>query len=426
MSEIKVSVVVPIYNMEKYIVQCITSIMQQSLKEIEIICVDDGSTDDSLKILTELQKEDSRIKIISQDNLGVSVARNVGVNVAQGQYLSILDADDFFDINMLEKAYNRSYELNADICIFRAKSYDDVNKKESLIKWCFRDYWIPNKECFSGIDVSDRLFNLGALWAWDKLFKRDFIISNNISFQNQRTANDAKFVCIALAMANKICICDDAYAIHREGRNDSLSVTRSQSWDCFYNALLAVEQELMDRGKLSFLQALRNWVVDFSLWNFETINGDKKVEVYNLIKNKIINHFGILQFSEDYYLWPIKYKKIKAISELPYKDYIYWCHKNTGDIILEVDEYRDNNIIMYGCGKIFHRIKKDFDIAYVCDKKIEDGEYEGFKTIDFSQIEFIEKVIVIVCIYDDVIAKELLLHFDKKNIKSIIYKDVRL
>jgi len=124
--EMKISVILPVYNKAPFLVQCIDGILAQTLDDIEIICIDDGSTDESLSILKKYEEKDNRIKLISQKNKGAATARNVGLSHASGEYLSILDADDIFDPDMLLKAYNKAKETQADIDVYRSNSYDDV------------------------------------------------------------------------------------------------------------------------------------------------------------------------------------------------------------------------------------------------------------------------------------------------------------
>lgn len=103
----KLSVIVPVYNVEKYLKECINSIINQTLKDIEIICVNDGSTDNSLKILEELSQLDNRIKIINKENGGLASARNAGMKVASGEYYTFIDSDDFIDTNAYETVINK-------------------------------------------------------------------------------------------------------------------------------------------------------------------------------------------------------------------------------------------------------------------------------------------------------------------------------
>ena len=118
-----VSVIIPCYNGEKNLKQCINSVRNQTLADIEIICIDDGSTDTTVDILRDLQKEDSRIILLRQKNAGAGAARNVGLDHATGKYLSFLDADDFFEPDMLEKSVAAAEEYEADFIAFRSDRY---------------------------------------------------------------------------------------------------------------------------------------------------------------------------------------------------------------------------------------------------------------------------------------------------------------
>ena len=120
---VKVSVIIPVYNAEKYLKQCLNSICRQTLQEIEIICVDDGSTDNSLNILQEYTNADPRIQVLTQKNQGAGAARNYGLRTARGLYLSFLDADDFFEPNMLEEAVNTIELYSADFVVFESDQF---------------------------------------------------------------------------------------------------------------------------------------------------------------------------------------------------------------------------------------------------------------------------------------------------------------
>ena len=132
----KVSVIIPVYNVEEYLRECLDSVVNQTLKEIEIICVDDGSTDNSLEILKEYAKKDSRITVITQQNLHAGVARNAGLAVARGEYLSFLDSDDFFELNMLEETYEVAKTENSDLTFYQYKNYNNEITDAIYLLFC--------------------------------------------------------------------------------------------------------------------------------------------------------------------------------------------------------------------------------------------------------------------------------------------------
>ena len=128
---VNVSIIVPVYNVEKFLEKCLDSLINQTLKDIEIICVNDGSTDNSLNILKSFSEKDSRIIIINKQNEGPSVARNTGMKIAKGEYIGFVDSDDWVDLDFFEKLYNVAIKNNADIStasIIRWRKYNTKYK----------------------------------------------------------------------------------------------------------------------------------------------------------------------------------------------------------------------------------------------------------------------------------------------------------
>jgi glycosyltransferase involved in cell wall biosynthesis len=157
MNPIKVSIVIPVYNTEKYLKEAIDSILKQSLKEIEIITINDGSTDNSLKILKNLSVSDSRIKIISSEiNLGLSVSRNKGMAIATGEYLYFFDSDDILESECLEKCYIKAEEFKLDFLIFDGKSFIEEGFKSVMTANYQRTNFL-NKEVYTGIELFKEL-----------------------------------------------------------------------------------------------------------------------------------------------------------------------------------------------------------------------------------------------------------------------------
>ena len=230
-NKLKVSVIMPIYNAAEFLREGLDSLLKQTLNEIEIICVNDGSKDQSLEILREYEKKDSRIKIIDQKNQGAGAARNNGMHVAQGEYLAFLDSDDFFEPNMLEEAYNAAHKKDAEICVYNADLFDHTEKKYKKCTWAFRKQYFPENEPFAATDedVRDNIFRMFNGWPWDKLYKREYIDRIGIEYQNLRTTNDMFFVFIALACAKRIVTVDKILIHQRVNIKTSLSRTREKS-----------------------------------------------------------------------------------------------------------------------------------------------------------------------------------------------------
>lgn len=268
----KISVIIPCYNVEKYLRQCLESVVNQTMQDIEIICVDDGSSDSTLDILNEYQKKDSRLQVITQKNAGAGAARNNGLKIAQGQYLSFLDSDDFFELDMLEEAYKSAEEYRADFVVFNSDQYHMDNDSFVNVDWVVRKKDIPPYMPFTYRQLTDNVFKTFVGWAWDKLYRRSFVLENKLYFQEQRTTNDMLFVFSALVAAKRIAVVDKILVHQRRGGAESLSVTREKSWHCFYNALTALKKHLEEEGIFWELeQDYINYALHFSLWHLNTL-----------------------------------------------------------------------------------------------------------------------------------------------------------
>jgi glycosyltransferase involved in cell wall biosynthesis len=154
----KVSVIMPVYNVENYLRQCLDSVINQTLRDIEIICIDDQSTDGSLGILKDYAAIDPRIRIITQKNAGAGAARNTGLKVAKGEYLSFLDSDDFFELDMLEKAYHACSTNNLDFVVFRSDKFDNDSKTYIPLYYSIRKDLLPDKKSLT-IEIFPRIYS---------------------------------------------------------------------------------------------------------------------------------------------------------------------------------------------------------------------------------------------------------------------------
>lgn len=321
----KVSVIIPIYNAAEFLEECLDSVLQQSLKDIEIICVNDGSPDNSLEILKAYEKKDPRIIILSQENQGAGAARNNGMAIAKGEYLSFLDSDDFFDVNMLKEAYDAAHNLNADVCVFDADLYNHSTKEYKKCTWAFRRQFFPDHQPFSPLEdgVRDNIFRMFNGWPWDKLFRREYVQRINLQYQNLRTTNDMFFVFIGLARAKRIVTVDKVLAHQRVEVKTSLSRTRNKSWNCFYTALIAMQDELKTLGLYKIYEkAFVNWAINFSLWQLNTMQDDAFCHTYELLKKEGFEKLDITRHDRSYFYNEKEYEQFLKIFTTPLEKYL--------------------------------------------------------------------------------------------------------
>lgn len=206
----KVSVIVPVYNVEKYLKECLDSLVNQTLKNIEIILVDDGSTDSSAEICEEYAKNDSRIKIIKQQNQKQGAARNRGLNEAKGEYVGFVDSDDWIDLDFYEKLYNSAVENNADIAcanIYRVRKH-------------IKKYRIHYKKVLTATNIQDKIkicadqkkffFSI-----FNRIYKNEKIQEKNIRFVENKAFEDVEFSARALFYLDKLVTVPDTRYYYR-------------------------------------------------------------------------------------------------------------------------------------------------------------------------------------------------------------------
>ena len=202
---VKVSVVIPVYNVEDFLAECLDSICNQTLEDIEIICVNDGSKDSSLDILNDYAADDSRITVLDQENGGHAVATNRGMELAQGKYLFLMDSDDILDLNALELSYNLAEEKQVDFVIFQAINYymdkNQLIEEENYSMNALADY--VKDSVFSYRDIRDYVFDI-TVTPWSKLYNRKFIEDNNITFPEGLVFDDNVFFYDVLFAAERI------------------------------------------------------------------------------------------------------------------------------------------------------------------------------------------------------------------------------
>lgn len=319
-----VSVIIPVYNAEKYLEECVSSIREQTLKNIEIIVVDDGSTDKSLNILYEHAKLDSRMQVLRQEQQYAGVARNNGLRQACGDYVIFLDSDDYFDVTLLENAYYAAHTANADIVLFGAKRYDQKTNKVSDAPWLLKRGRLPVKQPFSSDDIPEHIFDIVTPCPWTKMFKRTFVLNNNLEFQATQNSNDVLFVLTALAIAKKIVTIDKDLVYYRVGHNNNLQATKYKKPLDFYEAYAALKRSLEERNIFNKIeQSYVNITLSGCLYNLQTnLNGNTRKMIYNALKNHIFYDLGITHYPQDYYFSTANYKEMRLILTASHEEYV--------------------------------------------------------------------------------------------------------
>ncbi len=277
----KISIIVPFHNVEKYISKCLTSLIYQSLEDIEIICINDASTDDSKNIVQYYVENDTRIILLNVDNVsGQSYARNLGINVASGEYIGFVDSDDWVELDMFEKMYNKAKSVDSDITMCQAQLYDD--KEQTLYT---NDYYNLKSlekygdKVFTPEETKDEILNINVV-LWNKIYKREFLQNISAKFQDGYIYEDLPFFFETYLKAQRINILWEASYYYRQNRQFS---TMQNSDKKVYDRIPMVERTYNVLKQAPFFEEKKaeiiSWIID-DIFHRYTLLEDKYYEDY--------------------------------------------------------------------------------------------------------------------------------------------------
>lgn len=422
-----VSIIMPVYNQEKYLEASLKCICNQTLKNIEIICVDDGSTDRTNEILQKYALNDKRFKIINQKNQYAGAARNNGMKYARGKYWIFLDSDDLFDMSMLEKMYHRAEETAADILICEYNYLQNSTEKIINRDFSFEESFLPSQSVFSGLDLKDNaLFQISVGCAWDKLFRAEFIKRSGYQYLNLKVFEDAFFVNILLAKAKRICFMKEPLISYRIHNVDSLSNKKDIYWDDVFEMLGLLQDELKFQGLYHLYErSFLNLLVDFEIFNLDSLKSiESYKKCYKKIKEQIDLNDKILASDQNSYFYNIyTLEKYKKIIRLEFESFLFEefqrCQMSSKKNALKgwVFPYekveKGKKVVLYGAGAIGSDYYEQLGYTNYCkelywvDKKFEKLKKDGRPVNPPSMIKKIKPDYVVVAILDEVIQKEV-------------------
>ena len=297
-----ISVVIPVYNAEKFLDQCLFSLKYQTLPRFEVLCVDDGSTDQSVEIVKRYVQSDSRFKFFSQTHQFAGVARNLGIKKAKGEYLLFLDADDYFAPNLLIDAYYQAKLFDAEICVFGANYFDEKESKTGDMPVVCNLMKCEKNTVFSKESNLNNIFSFTSPAPWSKLFKRKFILDKEIFFQGTRNANDVRFVLTALAEAERIVVLDKTLVYYRINHGTSLQQTKDSDPTCICDALSGLKTELIKRKLFEKLKKpYYSLAVEHYFYNLKALQSRQAFEcLYHRVQDFLTEDLHLSEFPESF------------------------------------------------------------------------------------------------------------------------------
>ncbi len=333
---IKVSVIIPVYNMAKWVGNAIEKVENQTLKELEIICIDDGSTDDTFQILQQYKRKYTNVQVIHQKNVGSGPARNVGIKRANGEYVAFLDADDYYYTNdALEYLYNKAIDNNAMIC--RGSSCDN---REGVISYKS----LRSERVFTKGGFIDKSEFPGATGMWAGIYNRQFLVKNEVWFPDLLRGQDGVFSIKAIARAGKVyCVPKTVYVYRKEHKMVRLTEEKATS-------LVEASYEILKITSENGMNAA------FDAWKKEFF-GEKAAALY---KYAATGNLKMLQIAS----------KVNALiggGLFEGNEIIDYVNRTKVNKEVFLTHLRDvNNVYMYGAGTVARRV-----LAFLRDNGIE-------------------------------------------------------
>lgn len=323
-SAIKVSVIMPMYNAEKYLQQTLRDVTGQTLREIEILCVDDGSSDGTPRIAEACAAKDDRVRLIRQQHLTAGAARNRGLSEARGRCVVFWDADDRFEPDALEKLYRQMEKTGADISVCMASRLDDATNDRIETGVYLKEEYLRGADVYSRDTHPSYLFNITTNVPWNKMFRRSFVLEHGLQFENRPRANDVYFCMLAVYHASKIAVVRERLVTYRINSSESLTGTLYETPHNSFDAFCAVKRQLEADGiqaNPALVQSFANRALQGMLYCLhKCARGDAFLAWFEFLKSEGFEKLGIRD-GKDYYYIEETYRRYRGVMESTPLDY---------------------------------------------------------------------------------------------------------
>ncbi len=383
----KISILVPIYNVEKYLDECLTSIISQTLKNIEIICINDGSTDNSLEIIQKYMQNDPRIKLINKRNSGYGDSMNQGLKIATGKYIGIIESDDIAKKRMFKTLYAYAKKNNfPDIIKSNYFEYFSTTNESRLKKNISRElcnkYFKPQKE--------PKIFK-SAPSIWSAIYKNDFLKKFNINFLSTPGASyqDTSFNFKTLYFASSIYCTSKAFLQYRQDNiNSSVNNKEKIFYICdeFDEIEKTIEKDLKIKPLVLTLKLNSYW------WNYQRL-AEKHKDIFlnkfqeELIKDKLYINKNL--FTKKRYILLIKLlNSIDSFKKELQNRKIKHLNSKTKKLIFKMNLYENQSFILYGFNDIAKNIveKNLFKISLIIDRNSLEKEFNNISICSINNL----------------------------------------
>lgn len=276
----KISVIIPVYNTQEFLRDCLDSVVNQTFYDMEIICINDGSTDKSLEILYSYSQKDKRIIIIDRENCGQGKARNDALRIAKGEYIVFIDSDDWIDLNFCEKLYNTAVKNNVEIAV-ASMFREEAGKTKKVFKYKKEKFYKTTKNKLQICNIP-----------WDcycinKIYKKSFLIENSLCFDENKIYEDMIFICKAACISGDFVTVPETVYHYRINTNSSSFDKSEKNEKDLYETKLRVQEYLKNEGFYFDLfekpKKILVKILGFTLLKYINYRGEKKLYLFGII-----------------------------------------------------------------------------------------------------------------------------------------------
>ena len=422
----KVSVLIPIYNVEKYLRQCLNSVVNQTLEDIEIICINDGSTDSSLNIISDYAKAHNNIKIINKKNTGYGHSMNCGLKLAKGEYIGIVESDDFADLNMFKTLYNKAKSCNAEV--LKASWFRQIGDNAIFTKLSN----LPYDQIFVPRIEYPQIFS-PPIAIWSAIYKREFLLKNDIYFNETPGASyqDVSFVFKVWSCAERVILIKDGF-LHYRIDNPNSSVKSKEKAYCIFDEFKEINRFLKNRHD----------IYDPCIYITEPVKFKHYLSNYKRIDD--IFKFNFLEHM---------YEEFKNDNEIGHLNKDYWQEENWQKLEFLLNnkkgffykQYEENQnvhlykygvyslmkhfkkIYIYGAGvlaalALYNLIKNQFNVSKILVSDINDNPNKllGVEVTHFDNFLIDKEQDLILIAVNEKIQYDILYKLQKEGYKNII------
>ena len=351
MSSPCVSVIMPVYNAQPYLCQAMDSLKAQTFTDFEVICVDDGSSDDSFEVLKRYRADEDfpNLRILTQRHLGPGCARNKGLDVATGTYVYFLDSDDFIEPTLLEKAVGRAEELDCDIVIWDVWYYNNRMQRDqhpavgTLDFPAFADFPGHETATFSAEDNPDAIFTSFQNWPWNKLFRRSLLTDNDIRFPSLFRTEDLPFTSMALVKARRMSVIYERLSHYRMRTGASSMDNKDPHALDFIEAFAQLRDLLKEEGLYeTYKVSHARWALGGAVYNLNSLT---RVESFSRafaeLRGGGAERMGLFDVPLDAYTHPLDRHSLELLKAGDIDGYLFFWMRNHGAFVDDGKEQFD-------------------------------------------------------------------------------------